>query len=131
VSFLVEPQNQDQRFVQVWPPNRQPRFGDLGLKIKRASVCRLCHKTDEGRSAWNTRRDLAACFTWKPIGLGFSSLASRLVEAQLRVVHVASSWRSCGVKAEDRRVDVSGCIGPFYPKIIVFIVLTPRGNLVF
>jgi hypothetical protein len=28
------------------------------------------------------RQDLAACFTWKQVGLGFSSLALRLVEAQ-------------------------------------------------
>jgi hypothetical protein len=45
VSFLIEPQNQGQRFLPVWPQNRwlwvfrfgpqnqQQRFGDLGLKI--------------------------------------------------------------------------------------------------
>jgi hypothetical protein len=30
------------------PQNRQLRFGDLGLKIKRAAVCRLRHKTNGG-----------------------------------------------------------------------------------
>jgi hypothetical protein len=35
------------------------------------------------------------------------------------------------VEAEDGRVDVMGCVGPFYSKIIVFCVLGPRGNLVF
>jgi hypothetical protein len=45
VCFLVEPQNQDRRFVSglalkplgrfylFWPQNRQLRFGDLSLKI--------------------------------------------------------------------------------------------------
>jgi hypothetical protein len=32
--------------------------------------------------ARDTHRDLAACFLWKRVGLGFLSLASRLVEAQ-------------------------------------------------
>jgi hypothetical protein len=51
------------------------RFLGLGLKTKQASVCRLCHKTDGGRSARDTRRDLSACFTWKQVWLGFLSLA--------------------------------------------------------
>jgi hypothetical protein len=29
------------------------------------------------------------------------------------MVHVASSRRSCGVQAEDGRVNAMGCIGPF------------------
>jgi hypothetical protein len=57
--------------------------------------------------------DLATCFAWKQVGLGFSNLASRLVEERLRVVHVASSWRSCVVEAEVRHVDVMGSIRPF------------------
>jgi hypothetical protein len=32
-SFLVEPQNQDQRIFLFGPQNRQLRFGDLDLKI--------------------------------------------------------------------------------------------------
>jgi hypothetical protein len=35
------------------------------------------------------------------------------------------------VEADDGWVDAMGCVGPFYPKIIVFYVLGPRGNLVF
>jgi hypothetical protein len=35
----------------------------LGLKIKQASVYRMHHKTDEGRTTRDTHRDLAACFT--------------------------------------------------------------------
>jgi hypothetical protein len=43
VSFLVEPQNQGGR-----------GFLGLGLKTKWTSVCRLRHKIDGGRSAWDT-----------------------------------------------------------------------------
>jgi hypothetical protein len=35
------------------------------------------------------------------------------------------------VEADDGWVDAMGCVGPFYPKTIVFYVLGPRGNLVF
>jgi hypothetical protein len=35
------------------------------------------------------------------------------------------------VEAEDRRVDTMGCIGPFYPKIVVSSVLGLRGIVVF
>jgi hypothetical protein len=47
------------------------------------------------------------------------------------MVHVVSSWRLCQVEAEDGRVDATGCIEPFYPNFVVFIVLGPRGILVF
>jgi hypothetical protein len=75
VGFLVEPQNQG-------------GGGFLGLCLKTGSsslviwaskpaalVCRLCHKTDGGRLAQDTRRDLAACLAWKQVWLGFLSLA--------------------------------------------------------
>jgi hypothetical protein len=42
-------------------------FLDLYLKTKQTLVCRLRHKTDEGRSARDTRRGLAACFMWKQV----------------------------------------------------------------
>jgi hypothetical protein len=35
------------------------------------------------------------------------------------------------VEAEDGHVDVTGCVGLFYPKITVFSVLATGGNLVF
>jgi hypothetical protein len=67
VDFLVEPQNQGGggfpglglktgsfRLV-IWASKSLRRFLGLGLKTKRASVCRLCHKTDGGRSARDTR----------------------------------------------------------------------------
>jgi hypothetical protein len=87
VSFLVEPQNQvgcgfpglglqtGSSGLVIWASKLPRRFVGLGLKVKWVSVYRLCHKTDGGRSARDTRRDLAACFTWKQVWLGFPSLA--------------------------------------------------------
>jgi hypothetical protein len=77
VGFLVEPQNQGgggfpglglktgSFGLVIWASKSPRRFLDLDFKTKQASVCRLCHKIDGGRSARDTRRDLAACFTWK------------------------------------------------------------------
>jgi hypothetical protein len=87
VDFLVEPQNQGgagfpslglktgSSGLVIWASKSPRRFLGLDFKTKQASVCRLCHKTDEGRSAWDTHRDLAACFAWKQVWLGFPSLA--------------------------------------------------------
>jgi hypothetical protein len=70
VSFLVEPQNQGGggfpvlslktgSYSLVICGSKSPRrFLGLDLKINRASVCRLRHKTDGGRSTWDTHRDL-------------------------------------------------------------------------
>jgi hypothetical protein len=67
VGFLVEPQNQGgggfpglglktgSFGLVIWTSKSPPRFLDLGLKTKQASVCRLCHKTNRERSAWDTR----------------------------------------------------------------------------
>jgi hypothetical protein len=69
VGFLVEPQNQggagfpglglkiDIFGLVIWKSKSPRQFLDLGLKTKWASVCQLHHKTDRGRSAWDTRRD--------------------------------------------------------------------------
>jgi hypothetical protein len=62
---------------------------------------------------WGTRRDLAACFAWKQVRLGFFSLTSRLAETHWRVVHVAPSRRSREDQVEDGRVDAMDCIGPY------------------
>jgi hypothetical protein len=82
-GFLVEPQNQGGggfpglglktgSFGLVIWASKSPRwFLGLGLKAKQASVYRLRHKTDGGRLAWETHRDLAACFAWKQVWLGF------------------------------------------------------------
>jgi hypothetical protein len=71
VGFLVEPQNQGgggfpglslktgSSGLVIWVSKSPRQFLGLGLKTKRASVCRLHHKTDGGRSARDMRRDLA------------------------------------------------------------------------
>jgi hypothetical protein len=63
--------------------------------------------------------------------LGFPSLALRLPEARLQVVHVASSQRLRREEAEDGRVDAMSYVGHFYPKIIISSVLDSRGIVVF
>jgi hypothetical protein len=87
VDFLVEPQNQggggfsglDLKTgsfgLVIWTSKSPRRFLVLGLKTKWASVCRLRHKINGGRSARDTRRDLAACLACKQVWLGFPSLA--------------------------------------------------------
>jgi hypothetical protein len=87
VGFLVEPQNQGgggfpslglktgSFGLVIWASKSLRQFLGLGLKTKWASVCRLRRKIDGGRSARDTRRDLAACFVWKQVWLGFPSLA--------------------------------------------------------
>jgi hypothetical protein len=87
VGFLVEPQNQGgggffglglktgSSGLVIWASKSSRRFLGLGLKTMWASVCRLRHKTDGGRSARDTRQDLAAYLAWKQIWLGFPSLA--------------------------------------------------------
>jgi hypothetical protein len=79
VGFLVEPQNQGGgRFpglgfktgssgLVIWASKSLRLFPGLGLKTMWASVCRLRHKTDGGRPARDTHRDLAACFAWKQV----------------------------------------------------------------
>jgi hypothetical protein len=73
VGFLIEPQNQGgggfpglglkigNSGLVIWTSKLPRRFFDLGLKTKWASVYRLRHKTDRGRSVRDTHRDLAAC----------------------------------------------------------------------
>jgi hypothetical protein len=87
VGFLVEPQNQggggfpglgfktDSSGLVIWASKSPRQFLGLSLKTKWALIYWLRHKTDGGRSARDTRRDLAACFTWKQVWLGFPSLA--------------------------------------------------------
>jgi hypothetical protein len=87
VDFLVEPQIQcgggfpslglktGSFGLVIWASKSPRQFLSLGLKTMWASVCRLRHKTDGGRSAGDTHRDLAASFAWKQLWLGFPSLA--------------------------------------------------------
>jgi hypothetical protein len=77
VGFLVEPQNQggagffglglktDSSGLLIWASKSPRRVFGLSLKTMWASICQLHHKTDGGRSAWDTCRDLATCFAWK------------------------------------------------------------------
>jgi hypothetical protein len=77
VGFLVEPQNQsgggfpglglktDSSGLVIWASKSPRWFLGLGLKTKQTSVCWLCYKTDGGRSARDTRRDIAAYLAWK------------------------------------------------------------------
>jgi hypothetical protein len=59
------------------------RFLGWGLKIKKTTIYWFHHKTDgRMKTALDTHRDLAACFAWKQVGLGFLSLALRLVEVR-------------------------------------------------
>jgi hypothetical protein len=51
----------------IWASKSPRRFLGLGLKTNQASVCRLRHKTDEERSARDTRRNLATCLAWKQV----------------------------------------------------------------
>jgi hypothetical protein len=86
VGFLVEPQNQggggfpglglktSSSDLVIWVSKSPRRFLGLGLKTKQTSVCQLRHKNDGGWSARDTRQDLAACFAWKQVWLGFFSL---------------------------------------------------------
>jgi hypothetical protein len=87
VGFLVEPQNQGgggffglaiktgNFDLVIWDSKSPRRFLVLGLKTNQTSICRLRHKINGWRLAWDMRRDLAACFAWKRVWLGFSSLA--------------------------------------------------------
>jgi hypothetical protein len=75
------------------PQNQQLWFIDLDLKITAMlswfgtqnqlddDFLVAPQNRQEDEMAWGTHRGLAACFTWKQVGLGFPSLVSRLVEA--------------------------------------------------
>jgi hypothetical protein len=69
--------------LEIWASKSSWWFLELGLKTKWDAVCQLCHKTNERmKTALDLHQDLAACFTWKQVELGFPSLASRLPEAR-------------------------------------------------
>jgi hypothetical protein len=87
LGFLIEPQNQGgggfpglglktgSFCLVIWASKSLRRFVGLGLKTMWSSVCWLRHKTDGGKSARDTCRDLAACLVRKQVWLGFPSLA--------------------------------------------------------
>jgi hypothetical protein len=51
-------------------------------------------------------------------------------EGAMRMVHVTSSWMSCGDEAKDSWIDETGCIRLFYPNFTVFFVLGHKDSLV-
>jgi hypothetical protein len=86
VGFLVEPKNQGgggfpglglktgSFGLMIWASKSPRQFLGLDLKTKQTSVYRLRYKTDGGRSAWDTHRDLVVCLAWKQVWLRFPSL---------------------------------------------------------
>jgi hypothetical protein len=143
VGFLVELQNQNgggfsglglktgSYSLMIWASKLPRQILGLCLKTKWATVCWLRHKIDERATTWDTRRDIAACFTWKQVGLGFSSLASRLAEARRWMVHMAPSQRLRRVQVENGRVEATGYVGPRYTYFAVFLVLCHKSIVVF
>jgi hypothetical protein len=82
-GFLVEPQNQGGGGfpglglktgifgLVIWSSKSLRWFLSFGLKTKQALVYWLRHKSNRGRLAWDTHRNLVACFAWKQVWLGF------------------------------------------------------------
>jgi hypothetical protein len=59
----------------IWASISPRQFLGLGLKTKRTTICLLRHKTDRRmKTAWITRRDLAAYFMRKQVRLEFPNL---------------------------------------------------------
>jgi hypothetical protein len=115
----------------IWASKSPQRFLGLGLKTMQALVYQLRHKTNGERTARDTRRDLAACFTWKQVTLGFPNLTLRLTEAQWWVVHATPLRRLRRDQVEDRWVNAMDCVEPRHPYFAVPYVLSPRGIVVF
>jgi hypothetical protein len=130
------------------PQNQGRQFGDLSLKLTVMVSWFGSQNQVEGgllvcvskpMSGWGPcedgRRDPAACFIAKEVGLEFPNFASKLAKERQRVVHVASSRRSRGSEVKDGWFDGVGCgaveVGPNYPSIYLIFILAHRGILVF
>jgi hypothetical protein len=114
----------------IWVSKSPRRFLGLTLKTKRATICWLHHKTGRRmKMTWGTRRDLAACFTWKQVGLEFPSLPQNW----WRRDGGWCTWHHHGGCVEMKlKTDGSmGYIGSCYPYFVVFIVLGHMDILVF
>jgi hypothetical protein len=108
-GFLVWPQNQGRGVSRFGLKKWQLRFGDLSLKITATfSSFRPQNQADD---------DLSVA-PQKPMGGGW-------------VVHVPSPRGSHEDEAEDGRINAMGCIRLFYPYFTIFVVLDPRGILIF
>jgi hypothetical protein len=97
----------------IWPTKSPRRFLGLGLKTKWAMVCWLRIKP--------TGDEDDVGHTLKSSGLlHLEASLARVSQSSLKtsggatqMVHVASSWRSCGDEAKDGRVDETGYIRLF------------------
>jgi hypothetical protein len=102
------PQNQVTYSLSVAPQNRLVDEDDVGHESRFSGLLRLeASRARISQSGFKTSGGVA------------------------QMVHVASSRRSRGVQAKGGWIDVTGCIGPFYPDFAIFIVLGPEGVLVF
>jgi hypothetical protein len=88
------------------------------------SVAPQNRREDEHDAGHVLRSSGLFCLKVSPARVSQSSLKTGGVTA--RMVHVASSQRSRGDKAKDRRVDATGGIRLFYPNFVIFIVLAMR-----
>jgi hypothetical protein len=107
------------------------RFLDLCLKTRLAIVCQLRHKTDGRMTVRDTRRDLAACFTWKRVRPEFPSLSQNWRRSDDGWCMRHHRRGHVKMKPKTDRSMRQGGIGLFYPNFAVFIVLVSRGILVF
>jgi hypothetical protein len=107
-NFLVEPQTKGRRFSDLRLKTGSSSlmiyaskswcFIDLGLKIKRAYIDRLHHKTDGGMTAWDTsrsdgllRREATMTRIFQP---DFKTVrGTTMGGARGIIVEVASIWR--------------------------------------
>jgi hypothetical protein len=141
-GFLVEPQNQGRRVSWFGPQNRQMWFSDLVHKITAAvfwfgpqnqvgdGFSVVLQNRWEEDSAGHTSRS-SSLLRREASRARVSQFASKLTEERRRVMHMTSSWRSHEDKVEDGWVDATGYIRLFYPNFTVFVVLGPKGILVF
>jgi hypothetical protein len=103
----IEPQNQVGYGLSVPPQNWREDKGDLEHASRSSGLLRL--EASQARVSQSSLKTSGGV---------------------VQMVHVASSQRSRGDEAKDGWIDVMGCIGPFYPNFVIFIVLDHKGSLV-
>jgi hypothetical protein len=123
------------------PQNQQLWFGDSAHKINvMFSSFRSQNQVGNGLSVAPQNRqedeDGAGHASRSSGWLHLEVSQTRLSQSSLktsggavRMMHMASSWRSRGDEAKDERVDATGCIRLFYPNFAIFIVLGHKGSL--
>jgi hypothetical protein len=149
--FLIEPQNQDRRFVSgltskplgqfspVCHQNRWLSFSGLGLKTGSSGLVFWALKSSRRflGLGLKTKRVLVCRLRHKTdggrtlTGLGFFRLVSRLSEARRQMVNVTSSQRLHQGQVEDEQIDTTGCVRPCYSYFTIFYVLDYRSIVVF